>query len=436
MLIASVAIYVSSAGFRKDDFYNRIENKAINTARLLIEVEEIDAGLLKKIEADNPIGLPEEKIIILNYRNDTLYSSDDKGEISITDYLINSIRLEGRTKFTHGRSEILGLLYTEKYDRFVVIAAATDHDGLQKLQNLRLILFVVCLTSLILFSVVGWFFAGKALEPISGVVGKVEEISISSLNLRVDGGNGTDEIARLAKTFNKMLERLEYAFKRQKDFISNASHELRTPLTSINGQLEVLLMKGRPETEYKNAVKSVLEDTRNLTDLLNRLLLLTNTSYENPNINSKPLRVDEMLWQTKEELQKFNKDFRINISLSSSATDPEKIIIQGDEYLLKTAFANIMDNACKFSDDHSVEIRLENKENRLIIYFEDKGIGIYEKDLQHIFAPFHRGENVNAPGHGIGLSLVSQIIKNHNGFINIVSTAGKGTSVELAFLTP
>ena len=153
----------------------------------------------------------------------------------------------------------------------------------------------------------GWFFSGRALKPISDVVKKVEDISITSLNLRVFEGNGTDEIGRLANTFNKMLERLETSFAMQKTFIANASHELRTPLTSINGQLEVLMMKDRSTMEYKSALGSVLDDIRSLIDLSNRLLLIARTSGEGPvNINKK-LRIDEILWQAQEEILRFNK---------------------------------------------------------------------------------------------------------------------------------
>ena len=124
-----------------------------------------------------------------------------------------------------------------------------------------------------MFFVAGWFYSGRALKPISDVVKKVEEISITSLNLRVFEGNGKDEIGRLAKTFNNMLERLETSFGMQKNFIANASHELRTPLTSINGQLEVLMMKDRSTDDYKSALGSVLDDIKSLIDLSNRLLL-------------------------------------------------------------------------------------------------------------------------------------------------------------------
>jgi signal transduction histidine kinase len=432
MIIASASIYFSSSSFRSEDFYRRLENKASITARLLIDVEEINAALLKKIETDNPANLPDERIIILNYNNDTLYSSDDDNKIIIRSNLIDRIRLEGNVKYNQEKYQVLGLLYTGGYDRFVIIAAAIDVHGLLKMRNLRIILLVVCLTSFLLFSLIGWFYAGKSLQPIKNVVKQVEDISITSLNLRVDEGNGTDEIAILARTFNRMLERLEIAFKTQKDFISNASHELRTPLTSINGQLEVLLMKDRSSSEYKKVSESVLEDIRHIIDLSNRLLLLAHASSESSEILQGRIRIDEIIWQSTEDIKKYNPDFSINVSIDDSLTDSDQVILAGDEYLLKTAISNVIDNACKYSEKHSVSIVLNIISGWILISFLDHGIGIKEADLDRIFEPFYRGNNAQMiTGYGIGLSLVQKIIKNHNGSIKIDSKIGEGTRVDI-----
>ena len=111
-----------------------------------------------------------------------------------------------------GRNEVLGSLYHVRNERYVVIAAAVDSEGYLHLQKLRNIIIVVSLIGIFLLFIAGWFYSGRALKPISDVVDKVEDITITSLNLRVNEGNGEDEIGRLAKTFNKMLERLETAF--------------------------------------------------------------------------------------------------------------------------------------------------------------------------------------------------------------------------------
>jgi signal transduction histidine kinase len=436
MIIASAAIYFSSASFRMEDFYNRLRDKAMGTANLLFNADGVDANSILRIENNIPVFMQNEKIIILNFNNDTVYNSDENSDIKIRNNVIERVRQGYDVSYKQDTYNILVTLYFTKYDRFVVIAAATDDVGSLHLEKLKIILIIVCLISLLLFFIAGWFYSGRALKPISDVVKKVDDISITSLNLRVFEGNGTDEIGRLAKTFNKMLERLETSFSMQKNFIANASHELRTPLTSINGQLEVLMMKDRSTLEYKAALGSVLDDIRSLIDLSNRLLLIARTSAEGPvNFNNK-IRIDEILWQIQEEITRFNKEYHINISIDNSLTDSDQMIVVGDESLLKVAVSNIIDNACKYSPDHSVDIRFRHIENFIEVIFEDGGIGISEEDMHKVFEPFYRGTNAHSiSGSGVGLPLVNQIIKNHNGSVKLSSQIGKGTVVTVLLPT-
>lgn len=436
MIIASAAIYVSSENFRREDFYSRLMNKARGTANLLFNTDGVDANRILRIENETPAFLQNEKIVILNFKNDTVYNSDENSDILIKNSVLEKVRSGYDVTYKQDDYDVLGTLYYTKYDRFVIIAAATDTEGILHLGKLKVILIFVCIISLLLFFVAGWFYSGRALKPISDVVKKVEEISITSLNLRVFEGNGTDEIGRLAKTFNKMLERLETSFAMQKNFIANASHELRTPLTSINGQLEVLMMKDRSTEEYKTELASVLDDIKSLIDLSNRLLLIARTSAEGPVHFNKKIRIDEILWQAQEEIIRFNNDYRINISMDDSLTDSDQMIVVGDDSLLKVAVSNLIDNACKYSTDHKVEITFRHIEKFIEVVFEDKGIGISEPDQQKIFEPFYRGANtISFSGTGVGLALVNQIIKNHNGTIRLASELGKGTTVTLLLPT-
>ena len=203
----------------------------MGTANLLFNTDRADANRILSIESKKPVFLQNEKIIILNYKNDTVYNSDENSDIKIKNNIIERVRQGYDITYNQDPYDVLVTLYYTKYDRFVVVAAAIDTEGSLRLEKLKILLIIVCALSLFLFFVAGWFYSGRALKPISDVVRKVEDITITSLNLRVFEGNGNDEIGRLAKTFNKMLERLETSFSMQKNFIANASHELRTPIT-------------------------------------------------------------------------------------------------------------------------------------------------------------------------------------------------------------
>ncbi|MFH2142927.1 MAG: HAMP domain-containing sensor histidine kinase [Bacteroidota bacterium] len=432
LFLSSIAIYYFSSNYRKEDFYNRLFSKASNTAKLLIEIEEVDSALLKKMEKDNPVSMPDEKITIFDYKNEIIYSSDEENSLKIKPNMLDDIRLEKEKRYKQGSNEVLGFLFADKYDRFVVLISAQDVHGLKKLKNLRTVLAIVFGISIILVFFAGWIYSGRALRPILNVIKQVDNITITSLNLRLDEGNTKDEIAKLSATFNSMLQRLESAFKMQKEFISNASHELRTPLTTITGQLEVVLLNERTADQYKSTIISVLEDMKNLNNIANRLLILAQASSETAETAFSPIRIDDILWSVQSELLKRHLDYHVEISFDISIDDEKKITIVGNEQLIKTTITNLIENGCKYSPDKRVEVNMLAKGKSIILEFIDHGIGIEPSDLNHIFEPFHRGKNaIQFKGHGIGLSLVERVVEMHSGEIRVVSEVNKGSTFTL-----
>lgn len=428
--MAFIAVYFFSSKYRQEDFYERLLSKASNTANLLIEVDEIDAELLSKIERANPSSLPGEAITIYNYQDEVVFNSgvDEVAEPDLE--LLNRVRLDKEIRYRKNGKEAVGFLFTGRYNRFVVLAEAMDVYGLKKVRNLRVVLILVFFAGLLLLILSGWFYSGRALRPISGVVKEVEGISITSLDKRVNIGNGQDEIAQLAITFNQMLDRLENAFKVQKNFIANASHELRTPLTAITGQLEVLLLKDRSPEEYQTTVSSVLEDMKQLNLTSNRLLLLAQTSSESGETVFEPLRIDEIIWAVRTDVLKRNPDFHVQVLLPSDEDEFEQLFVNGNELLLRTCFLNLVENGCKYSENHTCTIRVKGaRDSEIEVVVSDSGIGISQDDLPRIFEPFHRGKNaLGFKGHGLGLSLVDRIVRLHNGSIGVQSEQGTGTT--------
>ena len=428
LLLFSVSTYLSFSKARKEEFYDRLGSKARLVAQMLIDIDEIDAETLRKIERNNPLSLPNEKIIIYDYQNHKVFSSDEDSSIHITTNLINRTRLDEEVKFKQNPYEVLGIFYVGIYDRLVVFVGARDIFGLQKLFRLRVILGIVFFLSMFLIYFAGRLFAARALLPVSKMVSRVDGISISNLYERLDEERGKDELARLARTFNRMLQRLETSFKLQRNFIANASHELRTPLTIITGQLEVVMLKARTNEEYQKTLLSVLDDIKNLNLLANRLLLLAQTSSERNDINFSPVRIDDVLWKARKDVLKRKDNYQVNINFSNDIDDEMKLTSIGNSLLLQTAVSNLMDNACKYSDDRKVEIFIDYQQVEIILHFKDNGIGIPPEDLPMIFQPFYRSYNVlKTSGHGIGLSLVERIIKMHEGKVTVESTLGKGS---------
>lgn len=424
----SLAVYFFSADYRRDEFYTRLRSKAQNVARLAIEVEEITHKVLLKIEADNPMSLSREEVGVYNSNNVALYTSDEQTVVEIDRKLLDDVRKKKEIRFSKGEYECMGYLYTDRFGEFVVIIAAVDIYGYTKMSNLRTILLVVFGAAIFITFISGYFYVSRVLQPISKVIREVDDISATSLHRRVEAGNGKDEMSQLSSTFNKMLERIETAFTTQKNFIANASHEIRNPLTAILGQIDVTLLNERSAAEYTKVLQSLREDITNMKTVSNRLLLLAQASVEDVEKRFTVLRLDELLWDSRVELNKLHPAYSISIEMDETIDDESKLVVNGDEQLLKAAITNVLDNGCKYSVNNKVSVLLKSNGRKAILEFKDHGIGIPDEDLPHLFEPFYRGHNTeNYKGNGIGLSLVYRIIKSHFGDIRIQSQVNKGT---------
>lgn len=427
VLISHLAIYFSSAYYRENQFYDRLRDKANTTAELLIKVDAVSTELLKIIDQNKKDVLYKENVTIYNYLNEELYSSNDTVNFGTSPGLLNKIRLEGEQHWKEGEFEVIGISYVDKFNRFAVTAGAIDKYGERKLENLSNILVVSFFLILVIVAWSGWIYSGRALRPINRMIDKVNTISATNLGTRLNEGNKKDEIARLSATFNEMLARVEATFQLQKAFVANASHELKNPLTIITSQIEVLLLRERTPAEYHKTLSSVLEDVQKLNVVSLRLLDLARLNSDEIKVDFKPMRVDELIWQCKDELLKKHPDYKI--IFSPDLPDEERqLVVMANDYLLRTAFVNLIDNACKFTPAKEIQITLQTVGSRIIIRFKDEGIGIGENDLAFIFQPFYRGLNVvNVSGHGIGLSLVEKIVKLHKAHITVSSQINKGT---------
>ncbi|MES2730886.1 MAG: HAMP domain-containing sensor histidine kinase [Bacteroidota bacterium] len=180
-------------------------------------------------------------------------------------------------------------------------------------------------------------------------------------------------------------------------------------------------------------LQSVLEDVRNLTLLSNGLLELAQASAHVATISFKEVRMDELLWQARTELLKKYPDFIVSIDFDEMSDDEAVFILEGNEPLLKTAFVNLMENGCKFSDNRQVLVNLHVNAKFTAIRFTAKGRGIDEKDLPHIVEPFYRSETTkHIARHGVGLALTKKIISLHQGSIQVISKVFHGTTFTIS----
>lgn len=311
---------------------------------------------------------------------------------------------------------------------FILEETLFPQNGYDMLNILNVKLFIIWLISLIFLYVIGYFMARSALKPVSDIIKQMENITVSNLSRRVKIENSKDEIGELALTFNHTLDRLQNSFESQKLFISNVSHELRTPMAALIAELELSQHKERTIDNYKKVIDNALKDARKIERLSIGLLDLAKANHTIDQITIHPVRLDELLIDACRIIARVNPEYKIDMIFENESDDDKSLTINGNEYLLRTSFVNLIDNNCKFSPDKSCIVKIYIQKEEVIISFSDKGIGIPKEDIEYIYTPFYRGKNKEySTGNGIGLAFVKQIIELHHGNITIQSAINEGT---------
>ncbi|WP_159472882.1 HAMP domain-containing sensor histidine kinase [Dyadobacter sp. 3J3] len=437
LLVTFFAIYYFTYNNVTEDFYDRLRSKAKSTAELLLKVPQVNTEVLRALEGSNRDLIYNENILIFDEKNRLIYTNTNAvtKSIHVSNYWLDEIRKSGEIRYTDGDYKVVGLYYKYPFNRAVVMLGAQDLYGQANLSNLNTLLTVLYLIVTAIVGLAGWIFAKRALRPISKVMNAVEGILPQKLDTRLEIPNQKDEIGRLSTTFNKLLDRIETAFQMQKIFVANVSHELKNPLTKIRSQLEVSMLKERSSKDYQVTIQSVLEDVQELAQLSNTLLELAKVSEDQRDLLTEIVRIDDLLWDCRQSLSQANPSYNIQLNLDELPDDDTWLEIAGNSTLLKTAFLNLMDNACKFSENQMVKITLNASSKKLNLRFSDTGKGIPVQDQNLIFQPFYRGDNTaNVKGYGIGLSLVERIVKLHNGYVSIQTNQPKGTTFVINFI--
>lgn len=428
LLLFSTLVYYFSYSTQLDKFRENLTNRAKNTAILLLNVAEVDSTLLTKIQQSTFYWQKEEIAVTdpgnnLIYKINLHYLNDQAISQNITNDSIKHFKID--------ENDGVCYKYTFKNQTFHVLVMAYDNSRNENLKDLKGILIWSSLFSIWVAVLLSYLFSKNAIKPISEIIKQVKKISYSELYTRLVEGNKKDEIAQLAITFNEMLRELEIAFKNQADFVAHASHELRTPLTIMISESDFLLSHEPKTEEYKKHVSGQVDDLKELNRQLNTLLELAQIN-KGQVLQSTQVRIDEIIFSAIQSV-KANYPGRKIIPKIEYPENENELLVFGNYGMLVIALKNLLDNACKFSqDDVIIDITIFNESVQVNIV--DKGIGIPQNELDKIFQPFNRASNVKfIGGFGIGLSLVAKILDLHNTVPRVSSTVNEGTRFELQF---
>lgn len=432
-MISFLVIYTLAHQFIQQEFYSRLNDKAVTSAILLLKVQEVDSTLLKVIDRAKRDMLNQQFVKIYNPEGELLYNSADSVLFTLSPAYLTQIKTNRLIQFKRDQYEMIGFKFRDQNRDYIVVGGAVDTGGRQQLKNLKRLLTVLFVIMILIVGYAGWVFSARALRPINKVISDVKNLSPNNLGLRLTPAAQQDEIGKLISIINEQLARIEAAFNLQKMFVANVSHELNNPLTKITSQLEVTLFKPRPLEEYQNTIESVLEDIRELNQLSASLLELARIAQNENTFVRQQVRLDEILWEVRDSLQAMDARYVVNVEIRDMPDDDRQLCVMGNPYLIKVALRNIVENACKFSANHRAQVTLQRTDDRLMVSIADKGIGMKEADVAHIFQPFYRTDaSSKIKGHGVGLSLSHRIVAIHYGQIHVDSALGVGTLVTVS----
>ncbi|TPG33865.1 sensor histidine kinase [Flavobacterium pectinovorum] len=420
--LASTLIFVLYSNFRKEEFRDRLEIKALSNIKLLVNVKEVDDQLLKMIDQNSINKLYDEKTLVFDSNYKLIYSSIDDAKIN---WSIDDLKYlqKHKTFFKQqGNYEVYGVFYDTKDRDFYALISATDDYGQRKLLFLRYTLVI----SYIFFTCICWvltsFTVKKAMNPLSSFHQKIKNINENNLDTRIASKSNKNEIDLIANEFNFMMDRIEVSYQKQKEFTAHASHELRTPLSRITSQIENIVADAKTPVESKSFLKTILSDVNQLTELINSLLVLSKIdtkSFQNNEVH----RIDEILFSAIEKLNKSFPDFVVLFEIEENDNLDTALEIKGNKNLLEIALSNVLKNACVYSDNKQAKVKISTKNKQLIISILNTGKTLSETEQKNIFQPFMRGENAKGTsGFGLGLRIVQRILNLHNATITYTST--------------
>ncbi len=426
----SLVIYYKADYDRLYSFYEQLEIRALTAAVMVLEKDELPSVDIKRAEDKMKIKLTNEFIYIVDTNYTVIFSSEES-DFDVARENVDAALEAVRVKELQKDTQHLFLRYWDDGQDFVIVAQAYDRIGFDYLADLRFILVLGCLLAPVLIFITGWWFTANMFKPVKEITMFAARISERNLHQRIIENKNNDELTVLARTFNKMLERIDSAFKREKDLISYASHELRTPITAMKGSIEVLLSQSRDSQEYISTLQSIYEDIGILSDTTDKLLSLAKAGHHLNNIDYKDIIIDELISAATEELLERYPGRVVNFHFDDISEN--NLYIKGSQSLLKSAVLNVLDNALKYSpDDKPVDVFLRAKSDTFVLEVRDYGYGIEPDEMENVFLPFYRSSRTkDITGHGIGLALTEAVIKSHGGEIEIDSQPAKGTTVRI-----
>ncbi len=330
-----------------------------------------------------------------------------------------------------GRLRLLSYPLVEN-DRLVgVVQVGLELGPLyETIEELRLIFLVVGPFAIFWLCLGCWLWAERTIAPIIEITEAAQGITADNLSRRLPLGGHQDELTQMAACLNQMLDRLDKSFRRVRQFSGDASHELRTPLTILRGETEVTLRWAKTPDEFRDMLRSNMEEIDRMERIIESLLTLTKSEVGELKLEIKELSLSDLVQELYLQSRILCETKKVDVQLLLEVD--EEIRIRGDDLRLRQMFLNLISNGVKYTPEGGhlkIVLAMDNGFARVDI--KDSGIGMPAEHLPHIFDRFYRvdkARNRMDGGTGLGLSIVKWIAEAHGGSISVTSEVNKGRS--------
>lgn len=414
LLAVLFTVYFTFMKFLQADFFERLTDRTMVTAKLYLEADEISRDALNTVRHKYLQKLNGEVTRIYDNKNRATFIGDSAQYWTTS--TIELVRKRKHLKYTDGARQVVGIYYKDNQGDFVILASAEDqgsHNRLTKLWKIMIFVFILISAFVLLLS--RWI-AEKMQKPLNKFLADVKQIDAKNMEFRVEEKANNDEINQIAKTFNQLMEELEQAFILQKTFVANASHELRTPLTSVIMSAELTLSKDRTLNEYQNSIQSMLEESEKMEHIITGLLALAKMDMELIHAQRSEILVADLVNSIKADWQ-LQKGLNLSVDINN---DVKGFAIFANETLIRIALDNVISNAFKFSKNQKVSCKLQHQNGEILIHIEDNGPGISINKVNDIFKPFYsNAKNLGLNGEGMGLYITQKILEIFKGTIEL-----------------
>lgn len=283
----------------------------------------------------------------------------------------------------------------------------------------------------LLGGVITFFISGHALKPLYDFSKKIEEVQAQNLSDSRIEENKFSELNQLSVSYNKMLERLSEAFKLQRQFTANAAHELRTPLAVMQLQIDLYNSSKHPDndTSAQQTISMITEQTERLSKMVRTLLDMSELQTI---ARDEEIAIAALVEEVLADLEPLAQEKGINLIEKC-----DNVLLMGSDILIYRLVYNLVENAIKYNfSGGTVTVTATQQNSHLHLTVEDTGNGIPEELKERIFEPFFRLDKSRSRelgGVGLGLALVREIVRVHNGSILVKNNANSGTTFEVIF---